>query len=478
MDPSQDLAILDVLSDEPVPIELPKSSHGESSDLYVGGDSSPRPLEVLKGIPIPPFLSKLYDIVGDSSVDRVVSWGQSGESFVVWDPIEFSKAVLPRHFKHGNFSSFVRQLNTYVGISLNQPGLPVELFVALFIACDGCGDDSSILLVISFFYHFTLRVQGFRKIDADRWEFANEDFLRGKKNLLKNIHRRRSSQIQPMTTNVSLPTNSGGKLRLEGEIEDLRREKTFLIEELIKLNKEHLESVQLVDSLNRRMQSAEQRQKQTVIFMAKLLQNTAFLSHLRQQKGQWEIAPPQPKRRFSKHKRVDQGDSIASLEGQIVKYDVETSDSSTSLVLSEVESDMSELELGLGLELAVQTQTEDIKAGPMFLGSEDALFTGKDVGASSNAENFVHFPDGLSSEKNVPDMMGFVAGEDYSSPIYDDNVWGNISQELDIASGSSALWDFGSPSAEEILKIDEWVGDGLQSKAESLADINASSEEP
>ncbi|KAK1300647.1 Heat stress transcription factor A-3 [Acorus calamus] len=279
-----------------------------------------------------------------------------------------------------------------------------------------------------------------------------------------------------MTTNVSLPTNSGGKLRLEGEIEDLRREKTFLMEELIKLNKEHLESVQLVDSLNRRMQSAERRQKQTVTFMAKLLQNTAFLSHLRQQKGQWEIAPPQPKRRFSKHKRVDQGDSIASLEGQMVKYDVETSDSSTSLVLSEVESEMSELELGL--ELAVQTQTEDIKAGPMFLGSEDALFTGKDVGASSNAENFVHFPDGLSSEKNVPDMMGFVAGEGYSSPIYDDNVWGNISQELDIASGSSALWDFGSPSAEEILKIDEWVGDGLQSKAESLADINASSEEP
>ncbi|KAK1276653.1 Heat stress transcription factor A-3 [Acorus gramineus] len=293
-----------------------------------------------------------------------------------------------------------------------------------------------------------------------------------------------------MTTNVSLPTNSGGKLRLEGEIEDLRREKTFLMEELIKLNKEHLESVQLVDSLNRRMQSAERRQKQTVTFMAKLLQNTAFLSHLRQQKGQWEIAPPQPKRRFSKHKQVERGDSIASLEGKlvkydvetsdsiaslegkIVKYDVETSDSSTSLVLSEVESDMSEL------ELAVQTQTEDIKAGPMFLGSEDALFTGKDVGASSNAENFVHFPDGLSSEKNVSDMMGFITGEGYSSPIYDDNVWGNISQELDIASGSSALWDFGSPSAEEILKIDEWVGDCFQSKAESLADNNASSEEP
>lgn len=77
----------------------------------------PRPLAALQGAPLPPFLSKTYDLVDDPAIDDVVSWNDSGASFVVWDPAEFARAVLPRHFKHNNFSSFVRQLNTYVGIA-------------------------------------------------------------------------------------------------------------------------------------------------------------------------------------------------------------------------------------------------------------------------------------------------------------------------------------------------------------------------
>ncbi|KAK4368773.1 hypothetical protein RND71_012565 [Anisodus tanguticus] len=57
---------------------------------------------------------RLFDMVDDPSTDKIVSWSSDGDNkFVVWDPPEFAKELVPKYFKHNNFSSFVRQLNTY-----------------------------------------------------------------------------------------------------------------------------------------------------------------------------------------------------------------------------------------------------------------------------------------------------------------------------------------------------------------------------
>ncbi|XP_038973477.1 heat stress transcription factor A-3-like isoform X2 [Phoenix dactylifera] len=104
--------ILDLSPQPPPPVAEKLLSSSSSSS----GVAAPRPLEALQSAPIPPFLSKTYELVDDPSLDPLISWGSTGRSFVVWDPVEFARAVLPRNFKHNNFSSFVRQLNTYIDL--------------------------------------------------------------------------------------------------------------------------------------------------------------------------------------------------------------------------------------------------------------------------------------------------------------------------------------------------------------------------
>ncbi|CAN1805868.1 Heat stress transcription factor A-2 [Linum perenne] len=55
-------------------------------------------------------------MVEDLKTNPIVSWTKNRDSFVVWDSHHFSKHLLPKYFKHSNFSSFIRQLNTYVSI--------------------------------------------------------------------------------------------------------------------------------------------------------------------------------------------------------------------------------------------------------------------------------------------------------------------------------------------------------------------------
>lgn len=59
------------------------------------------------------FVRKLYKMLEDPQYSEVVRWGDQGDSFVVLENEKFTKTILPKHFKHSNFASFVRQLNKY-----------------------------------------------------------------------------------------------------------------------------------------------------------------------------------------------------------------------------------------------------------------------------------------------------------------------------------------------------------------------------
>ncbi|KAG0018070.1 kinase-regulated stress-responsive transcription factor skn7 [Podila clonocystis] len=84
-----------------------------SMDLVVNGLIVAPVLSGGSGAGAPDFVKKLYRMLEEKEHDPIVSWGRAGETFVVKEPNEFAKAILPKHFKHNNFASFVRQLNKY-----------------------------------------------------------------------------------------------------------------------------------------------------------------------------------------------------------------------------------------------------------------------------------------------------------------------------------------------------------------------------
>jgi hypothetical protein len=62
---------------------------------------------------VPPFLTKLYELVSSHQTDEWVLWNADQQSFSILDPDAFASKVLPHYFKHNKLSSFTQQLNIY-----------------------------------------------------------------------------------------------------------------------------------------------------------------------------------------------------------------------------------------------------------------------------------------------------------------------------------------------------------------------------
>ncbi|PWA46783.1 heat shock transcription factor B3 [Artemisia annua] len=182
-----------------------------------------------------PFLLKTYMLVDDPDTDHVVSWNADGTGFVVWQSAEFARDLLPTLFKHSNFSSFVRQLNTY----------------------------------------------GFRKVATSRWEFCNERFRKGRKDLLCQIRRRKSWANKPQMTQTlresdedqrSSSTNSlsSGYNILVDENQKLKKENKVLFSELSSMKSKCKELIDLVCMYTSSPKKEEEEDKRPKLFGVRL----------------------------------------------------------------------------------------------------------------------------------------------------------------------------------------------------------------
>ncbi|CAH0493019.1 unnamed protein product [Peronospora farinosa] len=145
------------------------------------------------GSAAPVFLQKTYDMI-ESSPSAVACWSDAGTSFIIKLPREFAKTMLPRYFKHNNFSSFVRQLNFY-GFRKHKKD---EIVISVEM------DESK-----------------------NWWEFYHEKFVRGRQELMAQIRRKTYSEPsspdheEVETLKQSVQSLQGQVSELMGQLSDL-----------------------------------------------------------------------------------------------------------------------------------------------------------------------------------------------------------------------------------------------------------------
>ncbi|DAZ94930.1 TPA: hypothetical protein N0F65_012647 [Lagenidium giganteum] len=164
-------------------------------------NSSPRSTGAASGSSAPVFLQKTYDMI-ESAAPDVACWSETGTSFIIKQPREFAKTMLPRYFKHNNFSSFVRQLNFYGFRKFKKDEIVISTV----------NDESK-----------------------NWWEFYHERFVRGKLDQMALI--RRKTYSEPTSPDKEeVDTLKQSVESLQGQVSNLMKqlgELTSLVKNLV-----------------------------------------------------------------------------------------------------------------------------------------------------------------------------------------------------------------------------------------------------
>ncbi|KAG2260869.1 hypothetical protein Bca52824_080163 [Brassica carinata] len=210
--------------------------------------SMPVPMEGLQEPGPCPFLTKTFEMVDDPNTNHIVSWNRGGISFVVWDPHSFSANILPLFQAQQllQFRQTTKHLRKYL-----------------------CFDTESLLRNL-FFFFFSLF--GFRKIEAERWEFMNDGFLMGQRDLLKSIKRRTSSSAPPTLHHSE-----------NDPCVALRQERHVLMMEISRLRQQEQRARGYIQAMEQRINGAEKKQRHMMSFLRRAVQNPALLQQLLEQ---------------------------------------------------------------------------------------------------------------------------------------------------------------------------------------------------
>ncbi|CAI0471061.1 unnamed protein product [Linum tenue] len=371
----------------------------------------------------PPFLSKTYDMVDDPATDSVVSWSSTNNSFVVWNPPEFARDLLPKYFKHNNFSSFVRQLNTY----------------------------------------------GFRKVDPDRWEFANEGFLRGQKHLLRTITRRKPAQghTQPQPQPSHSQTSSVGacvevgKFGLEEEVERLKRDKNVLMQELVRLRQQQQATDGQLQTMVQRLQGMEQRQQQMMSFLAKAMQSPGFLAQFVQQQNEnnRRISETNKKRRLKQDGVTDNNEPSSVPDGQIVRYQPLMNEAAKAMMRQIMKVDSSSRSVSYGNSVCLfwnspVAMVSEIQSSPSITSCESTIAASQFPEAAS----IPMIPELSQIPEMVPQSTTDLPVDDYMEPDTGNDCF--IPSSLDM-NGAMQTFDLGNIHLDPDDSLDALLAPGF-----------------
>ena len=164
------------------------------------------------------FLSKLHVILSDNTYNEIIHWDNDGKRMIVKDVVNLCNIVLPKFYKHHNYSSFVRQLNMYgfhksKGILRDGQGYEHEKF--------NINSTKEEILQMTRVNKKMKILVDYIKSNQKEDSTTETDFLTtgNEDDVLKYLYEKNEENIQ-------------NSLELKKEMEELRKENTLLNEEI------------------------------------------------------------------------------------------------------------------------------------------------------------------------------------------------------------------------------------------------------